>query len=274
MRRSTILAFATVSALALSVPNLVPATGIPVFDATQMVNALQQILTEGQQLMQQVQSYQQLLETYTHLLTNARQLAGIEAILAEVGVDPGILANDEARMLVNDLYALAADATDFYQQARALLELQYELPRDLTDVTDLAYDLFDPASAARVVEGYQKHSRDLDHYLQSANVISKAMADRAALAGEIQEIIAATSGLGDESEVATLHSIAAGTMTGLRQTDTNLQLQGVIADHALQEEIRRLEGEVIAAENGLARTRARAAWRTSPIADSDTNPLR
>ncbi|HEV2651657.1 MAG TPA: hypothetical protein VGU69_10395 [Rhizomicrobium sp.] len=246
------------------------AQGIPVIDATGDANEIIHTVDDATQIANQATMILNQTVQYEQMVKNATSLPGMVGLLSQFGLSPSDLTSEQLSMVMNDVYALNADSTTWQSDMTRLLSTQgWTLPQSPQAVLAQANSLYAGAGAATITAGYSPTNRDFAHYSAGAQQMSNLVNQEGQVMGGVQSNLQSAQGLQDTSEVASLHALNVGQAALSRQQDLTLKMQQIVADAALQRQLKDVETDTQIAQETLDADAKKQVLLQTPITPID-----
>jgi len=241
---------------------------IPVTDAGTFAQMVQQVVTAGKQLTD-------LDNQYKQMVTNAQALGNLQTLMNAYGLSPDQLTQAQMTNLLKQVYTLSSTDPNFSTNLQSSLAAQgYTLPQSNSAISSTAGALYDPNYATTYTNQYNANSRDFNNYSQGVQLMSDVQNQMATNAQNLNgNQVSAVSGLTDNSEGASLHTLAAGQVIQSQQQDTETRLLLIQADAALQQQLDKVNANTATSNEQMQIDQSRQKRVTVSTPTTTANPI-
>lgn len=234
-----------VAAIGLSVSTPASASGIPVFDATALIEAITDGIAQGQQLTSLHDQYAAAVMEFNHLVEQARALGDIDALLDLNGLTQELINTQEARLIFSEIHGIDPTRPNYEDRARTVLEDTYGIPYNLNTTFSDHINILPEANRAAA----QEQVDILDNRVASSVNSSQAFADTRARQSDLLRASVAQQEtlktLGENSLVQTLQLQSAQGHTSIQMDSVQADYLAILAQDAQQRELEEIKNETL-----------------------------
>ncbi|WP_372084562.1 hypothetical protein [Tistrella mobilis] len=232
-------------------PVAVQAGGVPTFDGaalSQDARAYAEELAELQRL------YNQLAEQSAQAIRNARRLGDLGGLADALAEYAGLVDDEAARTILQEIYGLDPDRTDFRREMFRILGQEYDLPEDEDDIRQAFREV---GASEAVIDALIRSSSYLQVYKDRIAATSQSLADSNKLSEEnrnfLNDVIDDYENLGDDSVASTLQLSAGIAISQSNQLEQLIDEIRALREQKVEEKIEKMEKEKLALERELRR---------------------
>ncbi|WP_372501171.1 hypothetical protein P7L66_06030 (plasmid) [Tistrella mobilis] len=232
-------------------PVAVQAGGVPTFDGaalSQDARAYAEELAELQRL------YNQLAEQSAQAIRNARRLGDLGGLADALAEYAGLVDDEAARTILQEIYGLDPDRTDFRQEMFRILGQEYDLPEDEDDIRQAFREV---GASEAVIDALIRSSSYLQVYKDRVTATSKSLIDSAQKSEKSRAMLdrygETLDSLGDDSLGASMQLNTSVNITQGYQIDQMTKEIRELREYFVAQEAEKLEAKQKALERELRR---------------------
>ena len=232
-------------------PVAVQAGGVPTFDGaalSQDARAYAEELAELQRL------YNQLAEQSAQAIRNARRLGDLGGLADALAEYAGLVDDEAARTILQEIYGLDPDRTDFRREMFRILGQEYDLPEDEDDIRQAFREV---GASEAAIDALIRSSSYLQIYKNRITAQAKSLVDSKAQSEQreayLSDVITQYDRLGDDSLNATMQLNTGVVISQSQQLEQLTAEMRAIREYLISQEIQSLEKEKKNIERELRR---------------------
>ena len=261
------LSLLTAASLAFTSPAY--ASGFPVFDGANLVEAVIDGISQGEQLIQLHNQYQTAVMEFNNLVAQARALGDIDALLDLNGLTSDLINTQEARIIFSEIHGIDPTRPNYEDRARTVLEDTYGIPYNLNTAVGDSIMALPPAQRNSAQEQVDR----VNTRIATSVSASQAFADTRARQSDLLRASVAQQEtlktLGDESLVQTLQLQSAQGHTSIQMDSVQADYLSILAQEAQKRELEEIRNETLRVQSQARRNDRTRQSNNAPVTTVD-----